>query len=99
MVSNQEDAVWYDHDTRKEQDIDELFGIDMVKDIVLDPEENKFYFLSNKRHGELGFYLIKFDAKNPNDFKFLTSWRHNLDIGDANIFILQGQDSKMGGSG
>ena len=57
---------------------------------MLDPEENKFYFLSNKRHGELGFYLIKFDAKNPKNFKFLTSWRHNLDIGDANIFILQG---------
>jgi hypothetical protein len=29
----------------------------------------------------------------------LTSWRHNLDIGDANIFILTGQDHKVGGSG
>lgn len=40
MVSNQEDAVWYDHDTRTEMDIDELFEIDMVKDIVLDTEDN-----------------------------------------------------------
>ena len=90
MVSNQEDAIWYNHSTNQELDIDELFEIDMVKDIVLDPEEKIFYFLANKRLGELGFYLIKFDAKNPKDFKFLTSWKHKLEIGDANVFILQG---------
>ena len=55
--------------------------------------------MANKRYDELGFYLIRFDAKKPEDFKFLTSWTHNLDIGDANIFILRGQDPKMGGSG
>lgn len=51
MVSNNEDAIWYDHEVRKEKDIDELFGIDMVKEIVLDQEDNQFYFLANKRHG------------------------------------------------
>lgn len=26
----------------------------------------------------------------------MTSWRHNLEIGDANIFILRGQDQRSG---
>jgi hypothetical protein len=44
----------------------------------------------------LGFYLIRFDAKNPEDFQFLTSWGHNLDIGDANMFMLKGLDPHSG---
>ena len=99
MVSDQDDAVWYDSATKLEQDIDELFEIGGVKEIALDPEDNHFYFLANRRYGHLGFYLIRFDAKKPKEFKFLTSWRNNLEIGDASIFVLRGKDSKMDGSG
>ena len=52
--------------------------------------------MANKRKDELGFYLIRFDAKNPKDYKFLTSWAHNLDIGDASMFMLKGQDQSVG---
>lgn len=92
MVSDPEDAVWYDHSTGNEQDIDELFEVDLVKEIVLDGEDGHFYFLANKRQGRLGYYLIRFDAKNPKEFKFLTSWINNLEIGDASIYLLRGAD-------
>ena len=97
MVSDPEDAVWYDHSTGDEQDIDELFEVDLVKEIVLDNEDNHFYFLANKREGRLGYYLIRFNAKNPKDFKFLTSWINNLEIGDASIYLLRGYDINNGG--
>ena len=96
MVSSSEDAVWYCHEKNFEVDIDELIHIDSIKEIVHDPEENQFYLLANKRYGVLGFYLIRFEAKNPDNHKFLTKWRHNLEIGDANIFILTGQEAYAG---
>ena len=39
-------------------DLDELFGIDVIRKIVYDHEDDDFYFLSNKRFEKLGFFLI-----------------------------------------
>jgi hypothetical protein len=47
--------------------------------------------ISNKKEGVLGFYLIKFDANNPQNYFFLTTWKHNLDIENVNAFISIGE--------
>lgn len=47
--------------------------------------------ISNKKEGVLGFYLIKFDANNPQNYFFLTTWKHNLDIENVNISISRGE--------
>ena len=44
------------------------------------------------KDGQMGFYLIKFSVDNPNDIKYLTMWRHNLDIDDANMYICRGKN-------
>lgn len=46
----------------------------------------------------MGFYLIKFCQYDPQDYKNLTQWRHKLDIGDVDIYILRGQDNTISGS-
>lgn len=51
-----------------------MYDVDVIRNITYDDEDNKFYFLSNKRKGYLGFYLIEFNDTNPKDFKFLTMW-------------------------
>ena len=61
-------------------------------------EEEVFFILCNKQDEQLGFYLIKFWQDDPYQFKNLTQWRHKLDIGDANIYILRGQDNTVSGS-
>ena len=48
-----------------------------------------FYILANKFEEKLGFFIIRMQAKDPADFRFLTKWKNKLDIGDANIFVLR----------
>lgn len=65
----------------------------MIRNITYDEEDNKFYFLTNKFRGSLGFYLIEFVHDNPKSYNFMTMWNHKLDLDDANINILRGHDT------
>ena len=49
--------------------------------------------MTNKRAGSLGFYLIEFKDTDPKDHSFITMWTHKLDLDDANIYILRGNDT------
>ena len=51
------------------------------------------YLLCNRRHGKVGFFLIKFTSYAPKKFKFMIMINNNLDIGDVNMAILRGIDS------
>lgn len=92
VVASEYDGFWFDRETREEVDLDELFDVDLIRNIIYDEEDHKFYFLSNKQGGSLGFFLVEFSQRNPRDFKYMTMWQHKLDIDDANIYILRGKD-------
>ena len=94
IVASQKDAIWWDSKNPKSCiDLDDLFKVDCIKRIVIDHEENAVYFLSNKRFEKLGFFLIKFDASDPKRHRFLTLWKHKLEIDNCNIFLLRGIDN------
>lgn len=40
----------------------------------------------------MGFFLLKFQKEDPNKNTYLTNWEHNLDIGDANMYISRGKN-------
>ena len=44
----------------------------------------------------LGFYLVKFNEKNPEAHVYLSMWKTKLDISDANIYILRGTEKGRG---
>jgi hypothetical protein len=39
MISSYNDALYYNHNTEVEVDIDEEYGVDCIKEIVLDDED------------------------------------------------------------
>lgn len=65
----------------------------MIRNITYDDEDKKFYFLTNKKSGQLGFFLIEFKDSDPKKYNFITMWQHKLDLDDANIYILRGKDT------
>ena len=68
----------------------------MIKCVIYDDEDENFYLLCNKKEETLGFFLIKFSKSDPKDFLFVTMVRHNLDIGNVNMFISRGKsDGKV----
>lgn len=91
-MTSRQDGIWANTKTGKEVDLDEEFEVNLIMEVALDEDENKFYFLSNMRQGKLGFFLIRFDEDNPKKFNYLITWRHKLDIGDVNMQIIRDID-------
>lgn len=48
VIASATDGFWFDKDTDKEVDLDELYSVDLIRNIIYDEEDNKFYFLTNK---------------------------------------------------
>jgi hypothetical protein len=93
VVASEDDGVWVNLRERNDVDLDEHFNVGCITQIVYDQEENFFYFLANRKNGQIGFFLIKFCERNPGVYQFLTMWRHRLEIGDATIAISRGIDT------
>lgn len=79
--------------TKEEVDLDQLFDVKLILDICYDSEMKEIYLLCNRRHGKIGFFLVKFTSNAPKKFKFMIMINNNLDIGDVNMQILRGNDS------
>lgn len=65
VIASVMDGYWVDIQTGKEIDLDDLFEVELIRHVLYDDEHKKFYFLTNKYKGKIGFYLIEFDFDNP----------------------------------
>jgi hypothetical protein len=92
VVSAGDQSLYVDMEMRRFVDLDELFGVQGIKSVIYDREDEAFYLLCNKMNGALGLYLIMFEERQPENHKIITSWRHNLSIGDTCIYISRGLD-------
>lgn len=72
VIASSDDGIWVDLKTRREVDLDRLYKIRMILNILYDSETKEFYMLSNKRHGKLGFFLVKFCSNEPKKYRFMT---------------------------
>lgn len=90
MVANDIDGIYINFDDQTTMDLDDLFQSQAIKSVIYDIEDQEFYFLCNEKNGVIGFFLIKFNWDNPRKFVFITMWRHNLNVGDANMYISRG---------
>ena len=43
-----------------------------IKAVIYDIEDEDFYLLCNENKGIIGFFLIKFNQKDPKNYVFLT---------------------------
>ena len=50
--------------------------------------------LVNKHNEKLGFFLIRIDDENPENFNFFMKYQNKLDIGNADIAIIRDQERR-----
>ena len=93
LLASLEDCYWVDLRERIDVDISDLFNIANVVSLLYDPEDECFYVLSNKQCNTVGFFLTKFYANNPGQYRFVTMWRHLLEVGDATMALSTNVDS------
>ena len=77
-------------------DIDNQHNIKDIRFVLHDKEDKLFYVICNRKNGVIGFFLFSFSEDNPHNFTYLTMWRHQLDIDDANMAISRGSDNRGG---
>ena len=94
VCGSMEDGIWVDINTNREEDLDIMFNVSLVLDVIIDTESKEYYLMCNKHKGMIGFYLIKFQSHEPNTFSFVTLVNNKLDIGDVNMKILRGNDKQ-----
>lgn len=78
--------------TLDEFSFDLNFDLENFKQVVYDEEKKNFFVLANRYEEKLGLFLIVFNEKSPQDFKFLIKWNLRLDIGDSDMYILRCAD-------
>ena len=91
ITASQEDGIYYSFRSRKFIDIDAVYNISAIKEIMYDPEEKFFYLLANKYDEKLGLFILRFNEKNPNISHFFFKWKNKLDIADANITVVHNE--------
>lgn len=60
LITNENDSLWINLREKKEVDMDQLYGIGIIKATFYDFEDEEFYLLCNFRHDQVGFYIVKF---------------------------------------
>ena len=94
IASSAEDGYWVNLLNGKEEDIDELYQIAAICEIIYDHEDEVFYILSNKYEQRLGFFVLKMGEIDPKKAKFLIKWKNKLDIGDTSIFVMRNHEAQ-----
>ena len=92
IIASQDDGLYYNHITKEFCDLDILYEIRSISEIIHDPDDNYFYLLVNKYKEKLGLFLIRLDEHNPYEFIFFLKYQNKLDIGDADICIIKNKD-------
>ena len=93
IIASMDDGIFYNMRTKQFVDLDQLFGISNIKEIIHDDEDRSFYLLVNKYKEKLGLFLIKFNEHNPSESTFFFKWKNKLDISDADIAVVRNKDS------
>ena len=65
IVSGISECIYFNHNENMMIDLDELYGIQNIKEIEYDAEDKVFYLLANKYQDKLGIFLLKFDESAP----------------------------------
>jgi len=89
VVASTANGIYFNHNTRDQIDLDDLYQIKDIKAIIHDHEEGFFYVLANKFEDTLGMFMIRFNELDTNDFLFFVKWKTKLDIADASLYIVR----------
>ena len=61
IASTNDNSLWFDIENQREVDLDELYNIANIREVINDPEDKVFYFLANMMNEKTGFFLTKLD--------------------------------------
>ena len=95
MIASLTDGIFYNHRTEEFVDLDDLYQISTIKEIIYDSDDRMVYILANKYQDKLGVFIVRFSELDPNNFNFFLKFKNKLDIADADIAVLRCNETKL----
>ena len=95
MIASLTDGIFYNHRTEEFVDLDDLYQISSIKEIIYDSDDRMVYILANKYQDKLGVFIVRFSELDPNNFNFFLKFKNKLDIADADIAVLRCNETKL----
>ena len=95
IVASPSDGIYHNEETGEFVDLDNIFGIESIKQLIYDADENVFYLLCNKFQEKLGVFMIRFNENDPYKHEFFIKWKNKLDIDDTSIAVTRSPDNKF----
>jgi hypothetical protein len=65
IVASEKDGIYVNLKQNLEIDIDSEYGIESLKEIIYDADDQSFFVLANHYKNSLGIYLVKFYENDP----------------------------------
>lgn len=91
IIATPQDGIYFNMNNGMWVDLDELYDIGGIKEIIHDADARQIYFLANRFQGRMGVFLIKFHEDSPKNYNFFLKYKTNLDVADADIAIMKNQ--------
>ena len=95
VVASLEDGLFYNHLTEEFVDLDDLYQIGAIKEIIYDHEDCMIYVLANKFEEKLGVFIVRFSEHDPGNYNFFLKFKNKLDIADADIAVSRCKESNL----
>lgn len=95
VVASPDEGVHVNLAKKKEMDFDEILHTTNIKNVIYDSDDENFILLANRYDEKLGFFVVKFDERDPSKFKFLIKWKNKLEIGDTSMYVLRNTKSGL----
>ena len=91
IIASEKDGIYINLKQKVEIDIDAEYGIESLKKIIYDADDQSFFVLANHYKSTLGIYLVKFYENDPFHNQFVIRWNTFLDIGNISVFIMRNE--------
>ena len=65
ITASEKDGIYVNLKQNLEIDIDSEYGIESLREIIYDADDQSFFVLSNSYKNNLGIYLVKFYENDP----------------------------------
>ena len=89
MVASPNDGRLINVDTEHEYEIHDEHNLTFFKQCVYDKQDRRFIILGNKHDEKIGFFMLVLPEREIKKAYFLLKWKNKLDIGDADMYILE----------
>jgi hypothetical protein len=92
ITATEEDAIYMDISAKREEDLDDLYNLGCLKEVIFDEDDKTFYLIANRYKDVYGVFIFNLDQYDPRKFRLVYANSHRLEIDNVGLYIIRNRD-------